>query len=77
MRYNFWLCVAEYLSISVTCVVQASFEQLSCVEFRELLRLVTYSPLEKLDHRLTALRKQTKKWFRRLMASVHCMRDMC
>ena len=46
---------------------QASFEQLRCDEFRDLLRLVTVCPLEKLDPQLSALRRQTKKWFRRLM----------
>ena len=57
------------LSLSLS-LSQASFEQLSLVEFRELLRLVNTCPLEKLDPRLTALRRQTKKWFRRLMALV-------
>lgn len=43
------------------------FEPLSCAEFRELLQLVTVCPLEKLDPRLAPLRKQTKKWYRRLI----------
>jgi hypothetical protein len=49
-------------------MMQPMFEQLKCDEFRELLRLVTVSPLEKLDPQLAALRRQTKKWFRRLMS---------
>ena len=59
--------ISHSLSLSLS---QASFEQLSLVEFRELLRLVNTCPLEKLDPCLTALRRQTKKWFRRLMALV-------
>ncbi len=43
------------------------FEPLSCADFRELLRLVTVCPLEKLDPRLAPLRKQNRKWYRRLM----------
>ena len=49
--------------------LQAPFEQLRCDEFRELLRLVTVSSLEKLDPQLSLLRRQTKKWFRRLQRS--------
>ena len=50
---------------------QSSFEQLSCLEFRELLQLVHSCSLESLDHRLATLRKQTKKWFRRLIRSAY------
>ncbi len=43
------------------------FEPLAYTEFRELLQLVTVCPLEKLDPRLAPLKKQTKKWYRRLL----------
>jgi hypothetical protein len=55
---------------SKPAMMQASFEQLRCDEFRDLLRLVTICPLEKLDPQLSALRRQTKKWFRRLMSAM-------
>ena len=46
---------------------QVHFDPLSCAEFRDLLLLVTVCSMESLDPRLAPLRKQTKKWYRKLL----------
>ncbi len=53
---------------------QSPLEGLSCSEFRELLRLVTMVPLDTLDKRLAPLRRQPRRWFKKLLLWVYELR---
>jgi len=56
--------IAIFLAIFL---LQLPFSVLSYREFRDLLCLVTVCPLEALDPRLGQLKRQGRKWFKKLL----------
>lgn len=53
---------ASYYSTVPLCS-QINLDPLSCVEFLELLQLVTVCRVETLDAQLTSLQKHSRKWY--------------
>ncbi len=53
--------------VIIVFVFQLPLMDLRYSDFRDLLHLVTVCPLETLDPRLTQLKKQPRKWFKKLI----------